>query len=97
MTAWHEIPENKEKVNAFHRENPEVWQLFKRFTFEKIRQGFKHYSAMSIFERIRWETPAGDDGKEQFKLNTNYRKAYALRFMKLYPEYEGFFRMRDHG
>ena len=31
----------------------------------------------------------------EFKLNNNYRAFYARAFMKKYPEYAGFFRLRE--
>jgi hypothetical protein len=88
--------ELKEAVTRFHKEHPEVWDLFCRFTFMKINAGFKHYSARGIFHRIRWETdlPAYDKGNE-FKLNDHHSPFYARRFMATYPEHEGFFRTRE--
>lgn len=76
-------------------EHPTVWELFVRFTHERIRRGFRHYSVNAIFERIRWETDQADvEGKSTFKLNNNYRPFYARRFMRMYPQYDGFFRTR---
>ena len=80
---------------AFHQQHPEVWEMLKRFSREMQNRGFKHYSINGIFERIRWEKDIGGDGKTQFKLNNNYRAFYARRFMKMYPQYEGFFRLRE--
>jgi len=84
-----------EQCPTFHKKHPEVWDLFVQFTNEMIRRGFKNYSVNAIFERIRWEKDAGGNGVESFKLNNNYRALYARRFMKMYPEYEGFFRTRE--
>lgn len=87
--------EMREQVTAFHEQHPEVWDLFVRFSFDVIKRGFNNYSVNAIFERIRWEKDMGGDGVNQFKLNNNYRAFYARRFMKLYPEHEGFFRTRQ--
>ena len=84
-----------EQCDNFHKEHPEVWDLFVQFTNEMIERGFNNYSCKAIFERIRWEKDAGGDGTTQFKLNNNYTALYARRFMKMYPEYEGFFRTRE--
>ena len=66
-----------------------------RFTMDRIGKGFANYSAKAIFERIRWEVDSvGADGKLEFKLNNNWPSFYARRFMKMYPEYQGFFRTR---
>ena len=86
--------ELRERVNAFHREHPDVWRQFEELSLEAVRRGFKHYAAATIFELLRWRTPLGADGKEQFKLNCNYVAFYARRFMRLHPEHADFFRTR---
>jgi len=85
----------KDRCNAFHQAHPEVWSMFVRFTRDRISRGFQTYSSDAIFHRIRWETakPSYEKGTE-FKLNDHYTAFYARRFMRLYPEYEGFFRTR---
>ena len=90
------LDEMREQVQRFHDDNPEVWDLFVRFTLQKINRGFSHYSARGIFHRIRWETddPSYEKGVE-FKLNDHHSPFYARRFMKMYPEHEGFFRTRE--
>lgn len=87
--------QRREKAREFLRRNPEVWSLFVRFTEEKIKAGFKHYSVRGIWHRIRWETPAGDDGVERFKLGDHHAKYFGEGFMKCFPMYEGFFRSRE--
>ena len=88
--------ERRIKAREFLERNPEVWNLFVRFTFEKIHAGFKHYSVRGIWHRIRWETPAGDDGLERFKLGDHHAKFFGEGFMKKY-DHEGFFRTREAG
>lgn len=86
----------RDAARTFHSQHPEVWELFKRFTFDRIDRGFAHYSVNAIFERIRWETDqARTDPTISFKLNNNHRPFYARAFMKHYPEHEGFFRLRE--
>ena len=87
--------ERRQDAIAFYHRNPRVWPLFKRFTFELIKRGFKHHSVRSVWHRIRWETPAGDDGELGFKMGDHHAKFFGRRFMKMYPEYEGFFRKRN--
>ena len=88
-----EIAEQAERYNAEH---PEIWKLFVRFTFDRIRRGHKHYSVNAVFERIRWHVDGvGGNNQATFKLNNNYRAFYARRFMKMYPKHEGFFRTRE--
>lgn len=93
MTRYEEM---RRQCIRFHREHPKVWELFVQFTFELIDRGFKHYSAQhGVFARIRWETDQADvDGRSMFKLNNNYSPFYARRFMKMYPQHNGFFRVR---
>ena len=87
--------EMREQVAAFHRQHPEIWDLFVRFTFEMINRGYSHYSVKAVFERIRWEIDAGGDGTHAFKLNNNYTAFYGRRFMRMYPQHDGFFRTRQ--
>jgi len=86
--------EMQEQVTKFHAEHPEIWDLFVRFSKEMIGRGYKAYSAQSVIERIRWEKDVGGDGTTSFKINNNYTAFYSRRFMRMYPEYEGFFRTR---
>ena len=83
-----------EAVIEYHKEHPEVWKAFVRFTFDRINHGREHYSVNGVFERIRWEFGA-KYAENEFKINNNHRPFYARRFMKMYPEHEGFFRTRE--
>ena len=84
------------QAKAYHLKHPDVWKLFVRFTLQKINQGWDHYSAKGVFERIRWETNVPDvDTKKHFKLGNNYHSFYARFFMNAYPQHQGFFRLRE--
>lgn len=83
------------EFRAFHIRHPQVFSMFCQFALEKMSQGFKNYAAATIFERVRWETPLGDDGNMQFKLNNNHRAFYTRMFEARYPQYEGFLRKRQ--
>jgi hypothetical protein len=65
-----------------------------RFTFEKIRQGFQHYGAAAVMNRVRWETNAHADDGTGFKLNNNWIAFYVRKFNRTYPQHEEFFRTR---
>lgn len=80
-------------ARAFVEENPRVWALFVRFTFELIRAGREHYSADAVFHRIRWHT-AIETNDDEFKVNNNHVACFARWFDATYPEHVGFFRMR---
>lgn len=90
-TRWDEM---EATAWAFHKRRPEVWELFHRFTMEKVNRGFKNYGAKSIMERIRWETDTVADAPDQFKLGNNVTAFYARWWMNANPEHEGFFRLR---
>jgi hypothetical protein len=84
-----------EQAKIFCEQHPRVKKLFTQFTKEIIYRGFKNYSAMAIFQRIRWETDQADtQGKSMFKLNNNYAPWFARQFMDENPQYKGFFRTR---
>ena len=54
----------KRKWWIFHHDNPTIYELFKRFTFEVIERGHDKYSSKAIFERIRWHTDIETNGDE---------------------------------
>ncbi len=88
------LEEMREQVTRFHQEHPEVWEMFVGFSLEMLQRGYETYSAQSVIERIRWEKDVGSDGKCAFKINNNYTAFYSRRFMRVYPEFDGFFRTR---
>jgi hypothetical protein len=77
----------------FHKKNPDVWRLFKKFALQVVSTDRKYYSAKAIFERIRWHVEIENRGDE-VKLNNNFTAYYARLFHLAYPEYDGFFRNR---
>lgn len=78
----------------WHKQNPAVWRLFVKFTFEAINAGRSHYSVNAIIERIRWHTQVETVGSE-FKISNNHRAYYARYFHKVYPKHNGFFRTKE--
>lgn len=83
----------KEQWWEFHKENPQVYKLFEKFTFQVIDAGFENYSANAIFERIRWHTDIETRGGG-FKLSNNHRAYYARYFHDQNPYFDGFFRTK---
>lgn len=77
----------------FHRENPQVYVLFRHFTMQVIARGHKHYSADAVVHRIRWETSVKMQG-EIHKINNNYVAFYSRLFERDHPQHAGFFRKR---
>ena len=83
----------KQKWWKYHKDNPEVYLLFKRFTFQAISKGHKHLSAWLIMNRIRWETNVVTTGL--FKISNNHIAYYARLFMVDFPTQQGFFRTKE--
>jgi hypothetical protein len=80
------------KFSKFHAANPEVWNLFKRFTSEIMDAGNTHYSADAVLHRVRWETALSTG--ETFKINNNYSAFYARLYHREFPKHAGFFMTR---
>lgn len=79
----------------FHEANPQVWDLFVRYTFEVIRAGQRHYSADAILHRIRWHVNIETKNTDGFKINNNWSAYLARMFMQRFPHHRGFFRTRE--
>lgn len=77
----------------FHREHPEVWRLFVRFTNQAIAAGRSRFSADAVCHRIRWESVV-EGGADGVKLNNNFSAYYARMFEAAYPLHAGFFGFR---
>jgi len=84
----------QKEFESFHTNNPHVYVLFKKYTFEAINRGFQHYSSDAVLHRIRWHTSVETDDPEGFKINNNHTAYYARMFMAEFPRYTGFFRNR---
>jgi hypothetical protein len=82
------------KFKVFHRDNPQVYAMFKKFAFIAIDKGHPHLSPQMIFERIRWETQIETVSDDGFKVNDAFAPFYSRLFMMDYPIHAGFFRTR---
>lgn len=80
----------EQQWREWHKENPHVYDLFDRFTREAIKRGHQRLSAWLIINRVRWETAIVTTGGD-FKISNDYIAYYSREFMKLNPEYDGFF------
>ncbi len=84
--------EMEEQALQYHTNNPEVWDKYQGFAFDRIRRGYKHFSSSAIIQRIRWDTGVGRKGEGDFKIPNAHAAHYARWFMNKYPEHDGFFR-----
>jgi hypothetical protein len=78
------------KFEDWNSQNPHVYELFKRFTFEAIAAGKRKSSAWLIVNRIRWETSIVTKG-DDFKISNDFIALFSRKFMAEYPEHNGFF------
>jgi hypothetical protein len=83
------------RFNQYHNDNPQVYEMFKKFTFMAIRRGHNRLSAWMIANRIRWETSIETISVEEYKISNDYIALYARKFMSDYPEYNGFFQIKE--
>ena len=81
------------KFAAFDAAHGDIWLLFKQFTFDLIRAGKKHGSSDAVLHRIRWNYETSTTGDTP-KINNNLSAAYARKFHREFPEYDGFFALR---
>jgi hypothetical protein len=82
------------KFNDWHRDNPQVYELFKQFAFEAIIRGHKRLSAWLVVGRIRWETSIITHG-DDYKVSNDFIALYARKFMADYPQHECFFATKE--
>ena len=82
----------KENFNEYHKNHPEIYDLFVKFT-NMATQRKKYYSAKAIFHRIRWETMITGEG--DYKIDDGWISHYARKFMDDFPQHSGFFQTRE--
>lgn len=81
------------RFEQYHKDNPEIYENFKKYALQAIRKGHKRLSAEFIFNVIRWETRvSAQDG--DFKINNDMKPWYSRLFQKEFPEHRGFFETR---
>jgi len=82
------MPPSPRQFAQADADNPDIWKLFVRFSFEMIRRGFHHYSAYAVMHRVRWETAAVLEEEDQsYKIRNDYIPYYARKFNRAHPRY----------
>ena len=89
----------QQHFEEFDRENPEVWERFQEIALRLIELGYTHASCDGILHAVRIQrdlktTGAGEAAGKQLKINNSMSSRYARKFLKLYPQHEGFFETR---
>ena len=87
------LEDRKAEWWQWHRENPQVWDRFREYTFEAISAGRKNYSHWAIMNRIRWNKEIETRGGE-FKISNDYIAFYARLFHVLHPKHDEFFNLK---
>lgn len=78
----------------YHARNPQVYELFKKFSRQVKVAGHKHFGAKAIIERIRWEVAVQTRDFQGFKVNNNFTSRYVRLLERECPEFVGFFKKR---
>lgn len=82
FTTW--VAENPAIVARFFLEAHRVWL-----------RGRRHYSARTIIEFIRHETSLADASDLAYKINNNVVPKLARLYLRIYPERDGLFELRN--
>ena len=90
------LDELNEEAKNFDRAHPNFWNIFVAIARKKMTEGYKRYSAKAIFEQIRWDKRLRESHNLGVKhLQNNFTAFYARKFVKEYPEHEGFFLIKS--
>jgi|TARA_R100000479_G_scaffold107943_1_gene54167 hypothetical protein len=89
------LHERKLKWWEWHKANPDVYDLFVKYSFEAIEAGRKRYSQWAIINRIRWNKEVETTGCDEFKISNDHIAFYARLFHAHYPEHKDFFLVKQ--
>ncbi len=81
------------RFEIFHKDNPKIYEMLVRFSFEAKEAGFKRFSIRPIVERLRWYIQIETKG-DAFKINNDFSSRYARKIMQAEPELTNFFETR---
>jgi hypothetical protein len=82
------------KFKQFHKDNPQIYEAFKRFSYEIKNSGRAKYSHWMIANRVRWNFDTMIKGDYDFKLSNDYITIFARLLVWNCPEFEGFFTLK---
>ena len=79
--------------NVFHKENPEIYDLFKKEAFKHIyEESTEKMGARMIIDSIRWGM--AEQGKGHVTISNNHIAYCTRMFRRDYPKYKGVFDIR---
>lgn len=79
------------RVN-YHKKNPQIYEMFKKFAFQAINSKRPYYSSEMIINRVRWETMIKAD--KGYKIANEMKAFYSRLFVLEHPSYKTFFKNR---
>lgn len=80
----------------FHHANPCVYQTLVRLARHARDKGVERIGIGMLWERMRWDLSVETgSGREDFKLNNNYRSRYARLLMEREPDLRDLFETRE--
>jgi hypothetical protein len=101
----------QQAFEEFHKENPKVYDLFKRYALIAIKKGKKKVSFKLIMNVIRWDVYIKTFDRNRFsirvwrygkkteidtfKINDAYGSRYARLFVKDFPEFSDRIELRE--
>jgi hypothetical protein len=89
-------PSSRERFEAFHRENPTVYQHLVRLAREAKSAG-QRVGMRCLWERLRWfsQIEVKDETQRAWKLNDHYAPWFARLITATEPDLRDFFETRD--
>lgn len=84
----------QERFERFHEENPFVYSSLLDLARHIKNKGYKHYSMDGLMHVARFEIRM-QTSDPNFKINNNYSSRYARKMIAEYPEFDGFFSIRE--
>lgn len=82
----------KAQADEWVRKNPDAWAYIRNEAVRRVDQG-KRFGIGELCEQVRWHMSA--NGDKDFKLNNNYRAAFARRLIDEYPPCREYLKTRD--
>lgn len=88
-------PSIQAQFECWRRENPETWDLVRRYAYEALHAGRQRFGIAAIVERVRWHHEIEARNHEPFKLNNNYRSRMVRRLIQEDSRFEDLFEVRE--
>jgi hypothetical protein len=93
----------QQAFEAFHSENPEIYDELVALAREAQAEGATRIGIRMLWEVMRWRRKAylkADPSQAHYRLNDHYHSRYARLIMEREPDLEGIFEaraLRSHG